>query len=69
MAFVSLSVDLHSPTVKYLMERLVLTLGFSQTVARELEEDQGIDSSHTLASLSDEYIATIHDMILSLLFQ
>ena len=63
MVFVGLSVDLHTPNVKQLMERMFLRLCFSQTVARKLKEDQGVDSPWTLASLSDKDIATIYDVI------
>ena len=63
MVFVGLSADLHTPTVKQSMERLFLRLCFSQTVARKLEEDHGIDSPQILAILSDEDIATIYEMI------
>ena len=38
-------------------------LGFSQTVAQKLVYDQGIDSPQTLASLSDENITMICDVI------
>ena len=62
MVFVGLSVDLHIPTVKQWRERMFLRLCFSQTVATKLEEDQGIYSPWTLASLFDETIATVHDM-------
>ena len=45
------------------MEEMFLRLGFSQTVAMKLLDDQGIDSPQTLASLSDKDIATICNMI------
>ena len=45
------------------MEEMFLRLGFSQTVAMKLVDDQGIDSPWTLASLFDEDIVTICDMI------
>ena len=38
-------------------------LGFSQTVVTKLVDDQGIVSSLSLASLSDEIIATIGNVI------
>ena len=46
------------PTVKQLVEKMLLRLGFSQLVARKLVDDKG-----TLASLSDENIANICDLI------
>ena len=42
---------------------MFLRLGFSQTVAMKLVDGQGIGSPWTLASLSDEDIATICDVI------
>ena len=41
------------------MEEMFLRLGFSQTVVMKLVDNQGMDSPHTLASLSDKDIATI----------
>ena len=41
------------------MEEVFLGLGFSQAVAMKLVDDQEIDAPQTLASLSDEDIATI----------
>ena len=38
------------------MEEMFLRLGFSQTVAMKLVDDQGIDSPQTLANLSNEDI-------------
>ena len=63
MVIMDLSVDLYTPTVKQLMEMKFLRLCFSQTVARKLVEDQGIDSLWILASLSGKDIATIYDMV------
>ena len=51
------------PTILKEMEEMFLRLGFSQTVAMKLVDDQGIDSPWTLASLSDESIATTCDVI------
>ena len=51
------------PTIIQEMEVIFLRLGFSQTVAMKLVDDQGINSPWTLASLSDEDIATIFDVI------
>ena len=45
------------------MKEMFLKLGFSQTVAKKIEEDQGIDSQQTLASLSDKEITAIYDTI------
>ena len=45
------------------MEEMLLRLGFSQTVAMKLVDDQVIESPWTLASLSDEDIVTTCDMI------
>ena len=45
------------------MKRMFLRLCFSQTVVRKLEEDQELDSPWTLASLSDEGISTIYEVI------
>ena len=45
------------------MEEMFLRLGFIQTVAIKLVDDQGIDSPWTLASLSDKDIAAIYDII------
>ena len=41
------------------MEEMFLKLGFSQTVAMMLVDDQGISSPWTLSSLSDEDITAI----------
>ena len=41
------------------MEEMFLRLGFSQTVAQKLVQDQGMDSPHTPASFSDEDITAI----------
>ena len=51
------------PTTIEEMEEMFLRLGFSQTVAMKLVDDQGIVSLWTLASLSDEDIAAICDVI------
>ena len=45
------------------MEEMFLGLGFIQTVAMKLVDDQWIDSPWTLASLFDEDIATICNAI------
>ena len=45
------------------MEEMSLRLDFSQTVAKKLVDNRGIVLPQTLASLSDEDIATIWDMI------
>ena len=45
------------------MEEMFLRLGFNQTVAQKLVEDQGIDSQWTLACFSDEDITTICDVM------
>ena len=45
------------------MEEMFLRIGFSQTVAMKLVGDQGIDSPLILASLSDEDITTICNVI------
>ena len=42
---------------------MLLRLGFSQALVLKLVADQGIDSSYTLASLSDEDITNICNMI------
>ena len=42
---------------------MLLRLGFSQTVAMKLVDEQGIDSPWTLDSLSDEDIAATCNMI------
>ena len=42
---------------------MLLRLGFSQTVAMKLVDDRGIDSPWTVASLSNEDIAAICDVI------
>ena len=47
------------PTFMKEMEEMFLRLGFSQTVAMKLGDDQGLESSWTLASLSEKDIATI----------
>ena len=44
-------------------KQIFLRLGFSQTVTQKLMDDQWIDYPWTLASLSDEDIAAIFDMI------
>ena len=51
------------PSVIDEMEEMFLRLGFSKAVVLKLVEDQGIDYPWTLASLSDEDIDTICDMI------
>ena len=51
------------PTSNEEMEEMFLRLGFSQTVAIKLVDDQGIDSPWTLASLSDEDIAAVCNVI------
>ena len=48
------------PTVVEEMEEIILRLGFGQTVAMKVVDDQGIDSPW---SLSDENITTIWDMM------
>ena len=45
------------------MEEMFLRLEFSQAVALKLVDDQGIDSPWTLASISNEDITAIYDMI------
>ena len=50
------------PTIVKEMEEMFIRLGFSQTVAMKLVDDQWIDSPLTLASLSDEDIVTIFVM-------
>ena len=45
------------------MEEMFLRLGFSQTVAMKIVDDQGKDSPWTLTILSDEDIVAICDMI------
>ena len=47
------------PTIVKQMEEMFLRLGVCQAVVLKLVDDQGIDSPWTLASLSDENIATI----------
>ena len=51
------------PTMEDEMKVLFLTLDFSQTVAQKLMEDQGIDSPLSLASLFDEDITAICDVM------
>ena len=51
------------PTVVKEMEDMFFRLGFNQAEVLKLVEDQGIDSPWTLASLSDEDITAICDMI------
>ena len=51
------------PTIVQEMEEMFLRLGFSQAVVLKLVDDQGIDSPWTLASLYDEDIADICDVI------
>ena len=51
------------PTIIEEMEETFLRLSFSKTVAMKLVDDQGTDSPWTLASLSDEYIATFFHVI------
>ena len=51
------------PTIVEEMEEMFLRLGFSQTVAMKLVDDQEIFSSKTLASLSDKDIAAICNVI------
>ena len=46
-----------------MLEMFFIRLGFSQVVAQELVEDQGIDYSGTLANLSDEDFTAICDVI------
>ena len=45
------------------MNEMFLRLRFSQTVAMKLVDDQGIVSPWTIASISDEDIATVWDVI------
>ena len=45
------------------MEKMFFRLGFSQAVVLKLVDYQGIDSPQTLASLSDEEITEIFDII------
>ena len=45
------------------LKEMILRLGFSQTVAMKLVDDQGMDSQQTLACLSDKDTITICDMI------
>ena len=51
------------PIVVKEMEKMFLRLGFIKAVVLKLVEDKGIDFPQTLASLSDEDIATIYDMV------
>ena len=51
------------PTIIKEMEEMILWLGFSQTVAMKLVDNQGKDSPWTPASLSDEDIVAICDVI------
>ena len=51
------------PTITKEMEEMFLRLGISQVVVLKLVEDQGIDSPWMLASLSDEDITTVCDVI------
>ena len=51
------------PTIVKEMEEIFLRLGFSQAVVLKLVDGQGIDSPWTLASLSDEDITIICDII------
>ena len=51
------------PSIVKELEEMYLRLSFSQAVMLKLVDDQGIDSSSTLASLSDENNAAICDVI------
>ena len=51
------------PTIIEKIEEMFLRLSLSQTVAMNLVDNQGIVSTQTQASLSDEEIATICDVI------
>ena len=51
------------PSIIKEMEKIFLDLGFNQVVAQKLVDDQEIDSSKTLTSLSDEDITAICDVI------
>ena len=51
------------PTIIVEIEEIFLRLGFSQAMVLKLVDDQEIDSPWTLASLSDENIAAICNMI------
>ena len=51
------------PIIVKEMEEMFLRLGFSKAVVLKLVDDQGINSQQTLASLYDEYIATVSNMI------
>ena len=52
-----------APTVFKEIEHMFLRLGFGQAVVLKLVDDQGINSPWTLASLSDEDIEAICDVI------
>ena len=51
------------PTVVEEIEEMFLRLGISQAVVLKLVDDPGIDSPWTIASLSDEDIIAIYNMI------
>ena len=51
------------PTVIKEMDEIFLRLGFTQTVSMKLVDEQGINSLQTLASLSDEDITAICNVI------
>ena len=51
------------PTIKDKMHAMFLRLLFSQMVVKKLVENQGIDSSRSLASLSENDITAICDVI------
>ena len=52
-----------APTIVKQMEEMFLRLGVCQAVVLKLVDDQGIDSPWTLASLSNEDIAAIYNVI------
>ena len=51
------------PTIFEEMQEIFLRLVFSQSLALKLVDDQGIDSPWTLASLSNEDIAAMYNVI------
>ena len=59
----TLAVPSLTPTIFEEIEEMFLRLGFSPAVVLKLMEDLWIDSPWTIASLSDEDITTICDMI------
>ena len=59
----SLHTSHRKPAIIKEMEEIFLTLRFSQSVTVKLMNDQRIDSSQTLAGLSDEDTTTICNVI------